>query len=79
MKSFNLSNAKVAFKEAISTDNDYVKASQWINKDLTPTPVEARTWTWVSLSGYLWGNAFNTSQWPWSKSDRLRWLSHLGD
>ncbi|CRG91925.1 Uracil permease [Talaromyces islandicus] len=52
------------WKKALSTDSsDGTKSTSWINKDLVPTPSSARTWSWISLSSYWWGNAFNTSQW----------------
>ncbi|KAH8893643.1 NCS1 family nucleobase:cation symporter-1 [Thozetella sp. PMI_491] len=55
--------SKAQWKDALSTSNSSNEASQWINKDLAPTPQSSRTWSWISLSSYWWGNAFNASQW----------------
>ncbi|CAK7230256.1 hypothetical protein SBRCBS47491_007525 [Sporothrix bragantina] len=51
------------WKAALSTSDGEEKSSQWINKDLAPTPEDSRTWSWISLTSYWWGNAFNASQW----------------
>lgn len=56
-------HSKSEWKAALSTNSLGEKSSQWINKDLAPTPKAERTWSWISLSSYWWGNAFNASQW----------------
>jgi cytosine/uracil/thiamine/allantoin permease len=53
--SFRVPKTKADFKRAIVTDTEYAESSQWINKDLVPTPKAARTWSWISLSSYWWG------------------------
>ncbi|KAJ9500162.1 hypothetical protein H2202_004553 [Exophiala xenobiotica] len=65
MKGLNMHmpNSKKEWKAVIATGSEHDPASQWINKDLAPTPKDARTWSWISLTSYWWGNAFNSSQW----------------
>ncbi|OAA59758.1 NCS1 nucleoside transporter [Niveomyces insectorum RCEF 264] len=58
-----LPRSSAAWKTALSTNSGGAKSSQWINKDLAPTPKAARDWSWISLTSYWWGNAFNASQW----------------
>ncbi|KAL2208362.1 NCS1 family nucleobase:cation symporter-1 [Sarocladium strictum] len=56
--------SKAEWEAVLTTSSpDGTKSSPWINKDLAPTPPDARTWSWISLSSYWWGNAFNASQW----------------
>jgi nucleobase:cation symporter-1, NCS1 family len=57
--------SKEQWKAALSTTDvdSGENLSPWINKDLAPTPPSARTWSWISLTSYWWGNAFNASQW----------------
>lgn len=33
---------------AVTTDTHLGKSSKWINADLSPTPQDARTWTWYA-------------------------------
>ncbi|KLO81279.1 putative uracil permease [Fusarium fujikuroi] len=64
MKMPQVPRSKAAWKAVLTTNSaDGTKSSTWINKDLAPTPPDARTWSWISLSSYWWGNAFNASQW----------------
>ncbi|CCT73035.1 probable uracil permease [Fusarium fujikuroi IMI 58289] len=64
MKMPQVPRSKAAWKAVLTTNSaDGTKSSAWINKDLAPTPPDARTWSWISLSSYWWGNAFNASQW----------------
>ncbi|KAF4416061.1 NCS1 nucleoside transporter [Fusarium acutatum] len=64
MKMPKVPRSKAAWKAVLTTNSaDGTKSSPWINKDLAPTPPNARTWSWISLSSYWWGNAFNASQW----------------
>ncbi|KAI5247791.1 hypothetical protein E4T43_01700 [Aureobasidium subglaciale] len=58
-----LPRTRAEWKNAITTDTASETSSQWINADLAPTSKEDRTYTWVTLSSYWWGNAFNSSQW----------------
>jgi NCS1 family nucleobase:cation symporter-1 len=37
---------KTEWKTLITTGSEQGTSSQWINKDLAPTPKEARTWSW---------------------------------
>jgi len=37
--------------------------SRWSNKDLEPTPVEDRTWTWFNLPLYWFSNQFSIVGW----------------
>jgi hypothetical protein len=48
MKGLNMHmpNSKKEWKAVIATGSEHDPASQWINKDLAPTPQEARTWSW---------------------------------
>ncbi|KAF4343145.1 uracil permease [Fusarium beomiforme] len=64
MKMPKVPRSKDEWKAVLTTNSeDGTKSSPWINKDLVPTPPNARTWSWISLSSYWWGNAFNASQW----------------
>ncbi|KAF2730613.1 NCS1 nucleoside transporter [Polyplosphaeria fusca] len=36
---------------------------KWSNRDLEPTPVEERTWTWYNLPLYWFSTAFGTAGW----------------
>lgn len=36
---------------------------RWSNKDLEPTPVEQRTWTWFNLPLYWFSNQFSLVGW----------------
>ncbi|KAF5639361.1 NCS1 nucleoside transporter [Fusarium sp. NRRL 52700] len=64
MKMPTVPRSKAEWKAVLTTNSaDGTKSSPWINKDLAPTPPNARTWSWISLSSYWWGNAFNASQW----------------
>ena len=63
MLNVHLPRNKQQWRAALTTDNEVNQSSKWINKDLAPTPPEARTWSWLSLTSYWWGNAFNASQW----------------
>jgi NCS1 family nucleobase:cation symporter-1 len=36
---------------------------KWSNKDLEPTPVEQRTWTWFNLPLYWFSNQFSLVGW----------------
>ncbi|KAF4501873.1 uracil permease [Fusarium agapanthi] len=64
MKMPKVPRSKAEWKAVLTTNSaDGTKSSPWINKDLAPTPPNARTWSWISLSSYWWGNAFNASQW----------------
>ncbi|PNP61438.1 hypothetical protein FNYG_13833 [Fusarium nygamai] len=64
MKMPKVPRSKAEWKAVLTTNSaDGTKSSPWINKDLAPTPPSARTWSWISLSSYWWGNAFNASQW----------------
>ena len=49
-------HTKNEWKAALSTNSSKEKSSQWINKDLAPTPKAARTWSWYAplLSDRLW-------------------------
>ena len=38
--------SKSEWKAALSTNSSDEKSSQWINKDLAPTPKAERTWSW---------------------------------
>jgi NCS1 family nucleobase:cation symporter-1 len=53
--SFRVPKTKEDLKRIIATDTEYDESTQWINKDLAPTPKAARTWSWISLSSYWWG------------------------
>ncbi|EPE04415.1 allantoin transport [Ophiostoma piceae UAMH 11346] len=59
----SIPRSRAEWKAAISTGDVENKSSQWINADLAPTPQDKRTWSWISLTSYWWGNAFNASQW----------------
>ncbi|CAK7207552.1 hypothetical protein SEUCBS139899_010362 [Sporothrix eucalyptigena] len=63
LPSVTIPRSRDEWKSALSTSDGETKSSQWINKDLAPTPEVARTWSWISLTSYWWGNAFNASQW----------------
>ena len=56
MQLLQFPHTKNEWKAALSTNSSKEKSSQWINKDLAPTPKAARTWSWYAplLSDRLW-------------------------
>lgn len=44
-----LPQSKAGWKAALSTNSSQEKSSQWINKDLAPTPKEDRSWSWYGF------------------------------
>lgn len=62
---FQSKDAFVDFLRAPRVNDGHVAIGdeKWSNKDLEPTPVEQRTWTWYSLPLYWFSNKFSLVGW----------------
>lgn len=62
---FQSKEAFVDFLRAPRVNDGHVPIGdeRWSNKDLEPTPVEQRTWTWYSLPLYWFSNKFSLVGW----------------
>ncbi|EUC29717.1 hypothetical protein COCCADRAFT_39964 [Bipolaris zeicola 26-R-13] len=62
---FQSKEAFVGFLRAPRVNDGHVPIGdeRWSNKDLEPTPVEQRTWTWYSLPLYWFSNKFSLVGW----------------
>lgn len=62
---FQSKEAFVDFLRAPRVNDGHIPIGdeKWSNKDLEPTPVEQRTWTWYSLPLYWFSNKFSLVGW----------------
>ena len=63
--SFRSKEAFVEFIQAPRGNDSHtaIGDSKWSNKDLQPTSVEDRTWTWYNLPLYWFSNQFSLVGW----------------